>query len=143
MGMWVEGDYVEITCWKCKTRYCLPRVLYTAAKASDDISFHCPYGHSAHYPSGPTDEDKLRQERDRLRQQLAQKDDEISRQRDMREGVERRLSAAKGQVTKIKNRVGHGICPCCSRSFENLARHMASKHAGYAKSGDGDTATVN
>jgi hypothetical protein len=35
-------------------------------------------------------------------------------------------------VTKIKNRVGHGVCPCCTRSFQNLARHMASEHPTFA-----------
>jgi hypothetical protein len=24
------------------------------------------------------------------------------------------------------------VCPCCNRTFENLARHMNSKHRGYA-----------
>ncbi|WP_159103999.1 hypothetical protein [Rhodopseudomonas sp. B29] len=51
--------------------------------------------------------------------------------RDQREAAERRAAAARGQVTKIKNRVGHGVCPCCNRTFANLARHMAGEHPGY------------
>ncbi len=123
-----------INCWRCKVEFFLPSALYTAAKASEDISFWCPYGHSAHFPAGQTDEAKLRQERDRLRQRIAQRDDEIRLERETRRTVERRLSAQRGVVTRIKNRVGHGVCPCCSRSFNNLHRHMASKHPGYAKS---------
>jgi hypothetical protein len=53
--------------------------------------------------------DRLRRERDRLTQRLAQKDDEIKGQRVLREAAERRTAAARGQITKIKNRVGHGV----------------------------------
>lgn len=40
-------------------------------------------------------------------------------------------TAAVGQVTKLKNRVGHGVCPCCNRSFGNLARHIESEHPTF------------
>ncbi len=131
-----------INCHRCGTQYFLPMPLYISAKANERISFCCPYGHSAHFPSGPTAEDKLRQERDRLAQRVAEKDDEIKRQRDRVETTQRQLYAAKGRVTRIKNRVGHGVCPCCNRTFGDLQRHMASKHADYAKSGDTEM-TVN
>lgn len=127
-----------VTCWKCACEYGIPDELYTAAKASEKISFYCPYGHSGHYAEGETAEDKLRRERDRLVQRLAQKDDEIKHQRERAEGAERRLTAARGQVTRIKNRVSAGVCPCCNRTFENLARHMHSKHPDYSKA-DGAT----
>jgi len=110
----------------------IPDALHeTADKAKGVIAFYCAYGHSQVYIKGENEETKLRRERDRLQQRLAEKDDEISRQREMREQTERRLSATRGQVTKIKNRVGHGVCPCCTRTFENLARHMTSKHPTF------------
>lgn len=121
------------TCWKCKAEYVLPIALYRAAKASERIGVFCPYGHEGHFLDGPTEEDKLRQERNSLRQQMAQRDDEIRLERELREATERKLSAQRGVVTRIKNRVGHGVCPCCSRTFENLGRHMKSKHPEYAK----------
>ncbi len=37
-------------------------------------------------------------------------------------------SATKGKLTKITKRVAAGVCPCCNRTFANLARHMATKH---------------
>ena len=75
--------------------------------------------------------DQLRRERDRLKQQLAQKDDEIRVQRDCREAAERSASARKGQITKLKKRAAAGVCPCCNRSFENLRRHIDSQHPGF------------
>ena len=120
-----EGEMsVSLSCFRCKCGFTLPDALYHSAKASEKISFYCPYGHEQHYPKGETEEDKLRRERDLLYQRVAQRDDEIK-------SLEARRRAAVGQVTKIKNRVGHGVCPCCNRTFENLARHMSSKHPTF------------
>lgn len=88
--------------------------------------FFCPNGHAQSYRENEAD--RLRRERDRLAQQIAQKDDEISWQRKQREAAERQVTAAKGQITKLKKRAKAGICPCCNRSFSNMAAHMATKH---------------
>lgn len=120
--------FVAIRCWRCDVVYGMSDTLH-ASRTKDGETFFCPNGHQASYHE--TEAMKLRRERDRLTQRLAEKDDEIKRQREMREGTERRLSAAKGQVTKIKNRVGNGVCPCCNRTFENLQRHMSSKHPTF------------
>jgi hypothetical protein len=118
-------------CFRCKCDIFLPDSLHDAARRSERISFWCPYGHEQHFPAGETDEAKLRRERDRLAQQIAQRDDEIARQRRLREEAERSLTATKGVVTRMRNRVGHGICPCCTRTFGNLQRHMKTQHPTY------------
>jgi hypothetical protein len=118
-------------CVSCQTPFYIPTSLYMAAKASSAITFYCPYGHPQVFREGPTEADKLRQERDRLTQRLAQKDDEIKHQRERAEAAERSAIARKGVVTRLKNRAAAGICPCCARSFENLRRHMAAKHPEF------------
>jgi hypothetical protein len=120
-------------CYTCKSEIWLPDALYEAAQhGRGKVEFFCPYGHAQVFAVGETEEQKLRRERDRLTQRLAEKDDEIRRQRELREGTERQLSATRGVVTRIKNRVGHGVCPCCNRTFQDLSRHMSSKHPTYA-----------
>lgn len=119
------------SCAKCKCAMWMPMPLEQSARASEKISFYCPYGHSLHYSEGESETDRLRRERDQLKQRLAQKDDEIAYQRGAKEAAERSASAMRGQVTKIKNRVGNGVCPCCTRSFTNLKRHIATKHPDY------------
>jgi hypothetical protein len=94
-------------------------------------SFYCLWGHSQHFTQGPSETALLRQERDRLKQNAAYLEDRANRLRDERDAATRRASAARGQVTKIKKRVGNGVCPCCNRTFADLQRHMASKHAGF------------
>lgn len=123
-------------CFECRCEMWIPDALYEAARHDPKIFFCCGYGHSQHYPKTPreSDEDKLRRERDRLAQRVAERDDTIRAERERTERVERRLNATRGVVTRIKNRVGHGVCPCCTRSFSNLAKHMATQHSDYAKS---------
>lgn len=115
------------TCYKCKCQMWVPDALNEAALAKRGplgITFFCAYGHEQHYVIGESEEDKLRRERDRLNQRIAQKDDEIK-------SLEARRRAAVGQVTKMKNRVGNGVCPCCNRTFGNLARHMMTQHPNF------------
>lgn len=122
-------SYVLCRCWKCDVLFQITETLHTRRK-NDGEEFYCPNGHVNVYTE--TEAMKLRRERDRLAQRVAEKDDEIARQRDMREQTERQLSATRGVVTRIKNRVGHGVCPCCNRTFGDLSKHMATKHPTYA-----------
>ncbi len=117
------------TCCQCKTVFWMSDDVYRIARERRErFEFYCPNGHPQHYVTGQSETDKLRQERDRLTQKLAEKDDEIKRQREMREHEERRVSAAKGQITRLKRRAKAGLCPCCNRTFSNMAAHMKTCH---------------
>lgn len=140
--------YVDVNCSVCKTTFGMPRELYNVLQAgAGKLTWYCPYGHPRTFVQGETDEDKLRRERDRLTQKLAEKDDEIrsawasaNQQAEWRKAGERKLSAAKGQITKIKKRVHQGVCPCCNRQFANLQFHMHAKHPGYVDQPTADEA---
>jgi DNA repair exonuclease SbcCD ATPase subunit len=130
-------DYINVgPCCQCKTNIVLPKELYEVAKTgAPKVTFYCPYGHAQVFAKGETEADKLRRERDRLAQQVAQRDDEIKWQKDQREHSERQLSAARGQITKIKKRSSAGTCPCCSRTFANMAEHMKHQHPEFVADG--------
>lgn len=120
----------KMQCGECGIEFAVPDAFYNERKNDRPrLGWYCPNGHSRIFCEGESD--KLRRERDRLVQRLAEKDDAIRQQREQREAAERRAAAARGQVTKIKNRVGRGVCPCCNRSFENLSRHMSSQHPTF------------
>lgn len=119
-------------CHKCGCDMMLPDELYAAAHRDENIMVYCGYGHPGVFRAGETEADKLRRERDRLTQRLAEKDDEIKQQREEREAAERRASAAKGVATRLRNRTAVGLCPCCNRTVSQLARHMKSKHPEFA-----------
>lgn len=111
-------------CCQCGAKIKLPKELYEAAHRSPDIWFYCAYGHRQHYPKTATE-----READKLRRKAERAEQESARLREERDAAERRVSAAKGQITKLKKRAKAGMCPCCNRHFTNLERHMATKHA--------------
>jgi hypothetical protein len=128
----MDNDIVRCgKCWKCGCPLVLPRELYEAAQRSSDVGVYCGYGHRGVFTGRPSEADQLRLERDRLKQQLAQKDDSISFWRENAEKNERQLRAQKGVVTKLRKRASGGVCPCCNRTFSALARHMKAKHPTF------------
>jgi len=115
------------TCITCGVEYAMPETLWTHQK--DNGGYHtCPNGHSQGWGKDTCSAAALRRERDRLAQQIAQKDDELKNQRYLREATERQVVAAKVQITKLKKRASAGVCPCCNRTFANMAAHMKTKH---------------
>lgn len=134
MGFKVTIDqefYVE-TCINCGVRFAMTEELHAEKQRNrgPNNPFFCPNGHSQHYV-GKSDAQKLleaRQEHERI---LAQKNAYIERVRQAADAAERRARAAKGQVTKIKRRVGNGVCPCCNRTFANLLAHMHKEHPEF------------
>lgn len=122
--------FISVTCWKCKEVSGLSEDTHAVLRRSGQ-SFYCPWGHTGAYPLGESEEGKLRRERDRLRQNAAYQESRIADLTAQRDTESRRAAAARGQVTKLKKRAANGVCPCCNRSFSDLRRHMASKHAGF------------
>jgi hypothetical protein len=111
-----------LTCWVCGIHFAMPEVL-ERKRAEDGKPFHCPNGDKISY--GPS---LLEQAERKLRAAQAAE----VHQRDQRIAAERAATAYKGHVTRLKTRSAAGVCPCCTRSFENLRRHMTSKHPDYA-----------
>lgn len=123
---WGDDQVFETAiCNECSINFGVPHG-FTDNRRADKRSFSCPNGHGMSYQE--SEADKLRRERDRLQQQIAQKDDEIAE-------TQRALVAQKAQVTRLKNRAKAGLCSCCNRHFVNLERHMASKHAEPGEKG--------
>lgn len=119
---------VEQTCW-CGLRSAIPAALDAEYRRANDLShgsmpLYCPLGHAG-YPAGKSVADRLREELERANSRAAN-------WRSNAERAQRQVAARKGQITKLKKRVAAGVCPCCARTFQNLARHMAGQHPDYA-----------
>lgn len=125
--------HVVEECGVCGVTFTVPERVYNYRRRKGGFNF-CPNGHQWGWSEGTEKRDELRAERDRLKQAVAQRDDEVRHEREMREHAERRTAAAKGQITKLKKRASAGVCPCCNRTFQNLARHMKTKHPEYEDS---------
>lgn len=108
-------EYEFRCCPTCGVEYAAPKVFMEECRKNPSLYFHCPNGHSRHFSE--SEADKLRRERDRLQQQLAWKDDEIT--------------AKAKQIKRLEKRAAAGTCPCCSRSFTNMSQHMKTKHPEF------------
>lgn len=99
-------------------------------RRDDARDFYCPNGHPMSFRNTDLQDAQQRiAALERYRDSLTAR---LTHERDQRGAAERSARAYKGQVTKIKRRVGNGVCPCCNRSFADLARHMEGQHPEYA-----------
>lgn len=119
--MQVSRELEVHECPVCFVTYAGPKRLFEA-KRRNGTNFYCPNGHNLSYHD--SEEDKLRRERDQLKQRIALKDDQIA------EAIDRAMRAQK-EVNKLTTRASHGVCPCCKRTFSQLARHMKQKHPEF------------
>lgn len=119
------------TCCNCYIAFAVP-IEYQRKLRRNHNWFYCPNGHKQYY-SAESDLD----EQKRLRRKAEQRQNrEISRHdqtRTLLRETERSRNAHKGAATRIKNRVAAGVCPCCNRTFKQLAAHMKNKHPNYTK----------
>jgi hypothetical protein len=129
------GDLVEATCFKCGVVFAMPRGLWNTCRR-DKQTFFCPNGHGQAYVKSEAEELRAKLLKQEQATAAARADAERERrwrqeEAEERAHVERRLAAQRGVTTRLKNRVSNGVCPCCNRTFTNLQRHMATKHAGF------------
>jgi hypothetical protein len=121
------GQLQVTSCW-CGIRLAIPSDLFAMAKRHEGHTVFCPLGHKFVYSN--TTEEQLAEER-RLRRSAEQR---AAARLELLRQEERSHAATRGHVTRKKKqleRVKNGVCPCCNRSFQNLARHMESKHPEY------------
>lgn len=115
---------IPMRCW-CSIQLAIPASLYDYYRrkneqASGSFSLHCPLGHTF-IPAG-------RSEADKLRDQLAAANERAEAQRQSKLHAWRQISARKGIITRLKNRIARGTCPCCSQTFTDLKLHMRRRH---------------
>jgi RNase P subunit RPR2 len=117
----VQFEMIDPSC--CDVPFFILRSKYKARRL-DHKNFWCPNcGRSQYYPQ-ESDNEKLERRLafEKRRRESAER--EAKYQKD----CARTQKAAK---TRLKNRVKHGVCPCCNRTFKQLARHMKNKHPEY------------
>lgn len=117
-------NFSVVTCAKCGVGFAVP-THYEKQRRSDHLGFWCPNGHSNVF-SGKSEEEKLRD-------QLSQKQAQINRERENLIAAQRENEKAQKQIKTLKKRAAAGTCPCCNRTFEQLSRHMQSKHKAFVE----------
>jgi len=93
----------------------------------------CPYCKAAWGYFNNNENARLKKDLENERKRKEWAEQATIREREKRIAAEHRERAQKAAKTRIKNRVGKGVCPCCARSFENLQRHMATRHPEFGQ----------
>jgi hypothetical protein len=127
-----------VTCATCAICYAIPESLQRAALAyrgdtANGWKLCCPLGHTWWYVG----ETELAREQ-RLRGIANDRAGRLASQLDQSKASLRGERAAKTRIKnerdRIRTRVAAGVCPCCNRTFKQLAAHMKAKHPEYAES---------
>lgn len=114
----------RVTCCNCGIVFAFDENRIKTLKRTHK-EFYCPNGHSQYWPG----ESDIERER-RLKNHYKDMMETAQQQRDSARNKARAEKAAK---TRLKNRVKRGVCPCCNRTFQNLARHIETKHPEFKK----------
>ena len=119
-----------ITCYKCGIVFAVPQYFKTK-RQEDTENFWCPNGHSQAY---------IKSEAQKLREQLEAERRNVEWYKNMAKskdsqikGMNIQLGKAKAKLKRTETRVAHGVCPCCHRQFQNMSRHMKTKHPDYVE----------
>lgn len=115
----------RMACGECGTEFAVPDHFYKERRETGK-GWHCPNGHSRVFRE--SDAEKLRRERDLLKQQHARLEQELA---EARAETERKEKAVK----RLKKRASAGTCPCCKRTFANMAEHMKHRHPEFVAEG--------
>ena len=127
-----------INCGECGGIYAIQE-RFRAQCYQEGKSWNCPYCRTGWGYSNNNENAKLKRqleaaevEKKRLAQEVEY---QVKRKREA--AAEARYfrssrDGLKGVLSKMKKRVGRGVCPCCNRHFADLQRHMESKHPDVA-----------
>lgn len=94
--------------------------------------WYCYNGHQQHF-SGVSDVERLRRDLDSERKRKEWLQQELKVEKEAHQSTRRSRAIIKGKFKATKTRIKNGVCPCCKRSFQNLHRHMTTKHPDYNK----------
>jgi hypothetical protein len=119
---------VTTSCW-CGIPFAIPENLYDWMRKSDENGCKCPNGHNMVF--GNSLEEQLEEQKRRTNQAIQRE----AATKALLRHEERSHAATRGHLTRKQKQLGRvkaGVCPCCNRTFQNLARHMSNQHPEYA-----------
>ena len=114
-----ETEFYIESCFACGCLFGMTMDFKDARQRNKD-TFYCPAGHPQHY-LGKSDKELRREAEARAR---AAEDQALAAKQELA----RVKREAKAEQTRLAQRARGGVCPCCNRSFVQLARHMKTKH---------------
>lgn len=138
----IEGVRVDLfvtDCANCGVVFAMTEE-FEERRRDDHRTWYCPNGHPLVF-KGKSDADRERERAEAAERELAF----ARRQRDSAraegEHERRRAAAARGQVTRIRNRIKAGICPvqsCRANLGDRVRDHLRTEHPDFAAPTEAD-----
>lgn len=120
-----DNGLESVRCSNCGVVFGTPNG-FIDNRRHDKREFFCPNGHPLSYRESVSE--KLQRELNQYKQReamlLEQKQEQVNR-----------ALKAERQVKGLKKRASAGTCPCCSRTFANMAEHMKTQHPELIQEG--------
>lgn len=118
-----------LTCPSCGILFAAPEHKLDSMRKNGESGLYCPNGHTSGWRETEAERQKARAEREsnRAARLSAERDQAQASARAQRAAATR----ARRERDKDRRRVANGVCPCCGRTFKQLARHMQSKHPDF------------
>lgn len=106
------------SCPTCFVRYAVP-VEVLNRRYQDGGAWYCPNGHRVVYTES---------EVHKLQRQLSDAQERANSSAELERIARGELRTTSKELRNLKRRVNAGICPHCHRTFQQLQRHIHSKH---------------
>jgi hypothetical protein len=125
LSVWFEnlGD-----CSVCGA-LCITTSTHARAAREKGKSFYCPNGHAQVFVE--TEVQKLHRELTIVKTERDTAQTMLKAERDCHESTRKRRDVLGSKLSELKKRTGNGVCPCCRRTFQNMLRHMKTKHPDF------------
>lgn len=120
-----EEEFRRLMCSHCAVVYYFPKKWCSNAE-NGKKEWSCPNGHGQVFSDSELN--RMRRERDRLKQETARLED-VARE------ARARAEKAEKATKLLKKRTSAGTCPCCARTFSNMAEHMKHQHPEFVVAG--------
>lgn len=127
----ITTQLVAMECGQCGSVFAMSEAKHRRCKANGE-SWYCPNGHCRVYTD--TENKQLKDQLTREKQFREQAEASQKYWRAEATHADRRAIAQKAAKTRLKNRIANGVCPCCTRHFTNVQRHIKDMHPEYKAS---------
>jgi hypothetical protein len=114
-----------MSCSNCGVAFSMPEMLLNLRRG-DGETFYCPNGHTMRWSETALQKAEKELAREKQRREIAERDAALEKK--LRERADK-------EAKRLRKRAACGVCPCCTRSFPNLGRHMQTKHPEYVEKG--------
>lgn len=121
----VSVELTKIHCGECGGTYAISE-RYRKQKYESGGSWNCPYCRCGWGYSENNENSKLKHQVEQLKKQKAQEQERALRN-------EHKYNCTKKQYKKVRDRIKHGVCPCCNRQIKQLAAHMKAMHPDFGE----------